>query len=198
MHRIFYEHLPVECRRTTTGSGSQRVTIVPGSWRDCPEIARIPEFLTRFAEAYQGCPQPHPHTSAASHQRLAWIHAFVDGNGRVARLLTDSLVEHSGLGAAGLWCVGRGFARTLESYRSLPTGLDRWCAYVLEIMLVQFRFMHGLIRPADLRLRIATWAERETARDRLRPRTGRLIAEVICTGSVSRTDAVDILRLTDR
>ena len=30
------------------------------------------------------------------------------------------------------------------------------------------------------------------------PRAGRLIAEVVTMGSVNRTDAVDILRLTDR
>lgn len=61
-----------------------------------------------------------------------------------------------GLGADGLWCVGRSFARFLERYRSLlagadrerehdtdgrgprtQAGLDRWCAYVLETMLDQ-------------------------------------------------------------
>jgi len=229
MHQDFYGHLPAEHRWTATKSGSQRVPIVPGGWRDRPvvvgehippEVARVPEFLARFAEAYRGCTKPNPFSIAtivASHHRLAWIHPFVDGNGRVARLLTDALVERSGLGADGLWCVGRGFARTLDRYRTLlagadrerehdtdgrgprtQAGLDRWCAYVLEVMLDQVRFMHGLIRPADLRQRISTWAERETARDRLHPRAGRLIAEVVLTGSVSRTDAVDILRLTDR
>lgn len=58
--------------------------------------------------------------------------------------------------------------------------------------------MHGLIRPASLRYRIMTWAEREAAQDRLHPHAGRLIAEVVIAGSVSRTDAVDILRLTGR
>jgi Fic family protein len=229
MHQVFYGHLPEEFRWTATKSGAQRVAIVPGAWRDRPvvvgehippEVARLPEFLARFAEAYRGCTKPNPAsiaTIAASHHRFAWIHPFVDGNGRVARLLTDALVERSGLGADGLWCVGRGFARTLDRYRSLlagadrerehdtdgrgprtQAGLDRWCAYVLEVMLDQVRFMHGLIRPADLRERIMTWAEREAAQDRLHPRAGRLIAEVVIAGSVSRTDAVDILRLTDR
>lgn len=141
----------------------------------------------------------------------------MDGNGRVARLMTDALVERSGLGADGLWCVGRGFARSLDRYRGLLAGADRerehdtdgrgprtqagldlWCSYVLEVMLDQVQFMHGLIRPVGLRDRIMTWAEREAAQDRLHPRAGRLIAEVVTTGSVSRTDAVEILRLTDR
>ena len=229
MHQVFYGHLPEEFRWTATRSGSQRIPIVPGAWRDCPvevgehippEHAQLPEFLARFAEAYRDCTKPNPATIAsiaASHHRFAWIHPFVDGNGRVARLLTDALVERSGLGADGLWCVGRGFARSLDRYRGLlagadrerehatdgrgprtQAGLDRWCDYVLEVMLDQVRFMHGLIRPTDLRNRIMTWAERETAQDRLHPRAGRLLAEVAIAGSVSRTDAVDILRLTDR
>jgi Fic family protein len=229
MHQVFYGQLPEEFRWTATKSGSQHVAIVPGAWRDRPvvvgehippEVASLPAFLARFTEAYRGCTKPNPAniaTIAASHHRLAWIHPFVDGNGRVARLLTDALVERSGLGTDGLWCVGRGFARSLDRYRSLlagadrernndtdgpgprtQAGLDRWCAYVLEVMLDQVQFIHSLIRPADLRDRIMTWAEREVAQDRLHPRAGRLIAEVVIAGSVSRTNAVDILRLTDR
>ncbi len=229
IHQVFYTHLPAEFRWTATKSGAHRVAIVPGAWRDRPvvvgdhippEVARLPDFLNRFTEAYRGCTKPNPTsiaTIAASHHRFAWIHPFVGGNGRVARLLTDALVERSGLGADGLWCVGRGFARSIDRYRSLlaeadrqrdhdtdgrgprtQAGLNRWCAYVLEMMLDQVQFMHGLIRPADLRGRIMAWAEREAAQDRLHPRAGRLIAEVVSVGSISRTDAVDILRLTDR
>lgn len=229
MHQVFYGHLPEEFRWTETRAGTKRVPIIPGALRDRPvvvgshtppAVASLPDFLARFAEAYRDCTKPNPSTIAtiaASHHRFAWIHPFVDGNGRVARLMTDALVERSGLGADGLWCVGRGFSRTLARYRSLlagadgerehaadgrvprtQAGLDRWCAYVLEVMLDQVRFMHGLIRPTDLRARIITWAEREVARERLHPRAGRLIAEVVLTGSVTRSDAVDILRLTDR
>ena len=229
MHREFYRHLPEEFRWTETRSRAKRIPIIPGALRDRPvvvgshippEVARLPDFLARFAEAYRDCNKPNPDniaTIAASHHRFAWIHPFMDGNGRVARLLTDALVERSGLGADGLWCVGRGFARSLDRYRALlagadgerehatdgrgprtQAGLDRWCTYVLEVMLDQVQFMHGLIRPTGLRERISAWAEREVARERLHPRAGRLIAEVVLTGAVTRSDAVDILRLTDR
>lgn len=229
LHATFYGHLPSVYRFTESRSSSLRVPIKPGAWRTRsvtvgahipPEVKAIPAFLARFAEAYAGCVKPTPTSIAvitASHHRLAWIHPFLDGNGRVARLLTDALVERSGLGADGLWCVGRGFARQLDRYRELlavadgerrgatdgrgprtQAGLDQWCAFVVETMLDQVQFMQGLIQPAKLRARILAWAERETARDRLHPRAGRLIAEVVCAGSVPRTEAVEILRLTDR
>lgn len=229
MHGAFYRHLPAEHCLTETRSGSQRVAIVPGAWRDRPvqvgahippEVAQVPAFLQRFSEAYAGCVKPNPETVAkiaASHHRLAWIHPFVDGNGRVARLMTDAMVERSGLGADGLWCVGRGFARQLARYLELlavadgprqgdtdgrgprtQAGLDRWCSFVLEVMIDQVGFMHQLIKPDSLRTRIISWAAREVARERLHPRAGRLIAEVILTGAVTRTEAVEILHLTDR
>ena len=229
MHLVFYGHMPAESRWTETRSGTKRIAIEPGAWRTRPvvvgnhippEAARLPEFLARFSEAYAGFTKPNPESIAiiaASHHRFAWIHPFVDGNGRVARLLTDAMVDRIGLGADGLWCVGRGFARTLERYRSLlagadgervtatdgrgprtQAGLDQWCNYVLKVMLDQVQFMHGLLKPTTLRERIQTWTEREVAHARLHPRAGRLIAEVIQVGAVKRSDAVDILRLTDR
>lgn len=67
MHQVFYGHLPERYRWTATQAGTERVRIVPGAWRDRPvvvgdhippEVARLPEFLARFTEAYQGCTWP--------------------------------------------------------------------------------------------------------------------------------------------
>jgi len=40
---------------------------------------------------------------AAANHRLAWIHPFVDGNGRVVRMLLDTCFLNEGLNSAGLW-----------------------------------------------------------------------------------------------
>ena len=48
---------------------------------------------------------------AAAHQRLGWIHLFIDGNGRVMRLHTHALLSALGY-TNGLWSPLRGLARS--------------------------------------------------------------------------------------
>ena len=61
--------------------------------------------------------------AAAAHHRLAWIHPFVDGNGRVARLMSHAmLLERAGYGA--VWSVARGLARNVEAYKGHLAACD--------------------------------------------------------------------------
>ncbi|MEX1115291.1 MAG: Fic family protein [Akkermansiaceae bacterium] len=53
---------------------------------------------------------------AASHHRLAWIHPFGDGNGRVARLQSQAAMVRCGLDSDGLWTLSRGLARAKPAY----------------------------------------------------------------------------------
>lgn len=62
---------------------------------------------------------------AASHHRLAWIHPFLDGNGRVTRLFTDCFMRAIGLKSYGLWSMSRGFARSSEQYYRYLSIADR-------------------------------------------------------------------------
>ena len=110
--------------------------------------------------------------AAASHHRLAWIHPFLDGNGRVARLHTHALLRHMGL-TTGLWSPLRGFARSQERYDATlaaadepragdldgrgtltERGLLAWISYVLEVSLDQVRFMSGLLQLSGMQDRI--------------------------------------------
>ena len=52
---------------------------------------------------------------AAAHHRLNYIHPFLDGNGRVSRLMSHAMALSAGIGAHGLWSVSRGLARGIES-----------------------------------------------------------------------------------
>ncbi|MFX8852634.1 Fic family protein, partial [Acinetobacter baumannii] len=77
-----------------------------------PDPVAIPNFMEAWCEAYRFSYAGENALIAliAAHHRLAWIHPFVDGNGRTARL-------HSHLGMAalgltqGLWSPMRGLAR---------------------------------------------------------------------------------------
>ena len=59
--------------------------------------------------------------AAAAHHRLLWIHPFLDGNGRVARLVSHATLLET-LDTGGVWSVARGLAATSSATRraSLP------------------------------------------------------------------------------
>ena len=102
LHRIFYEQLPSSLRRVRNEETGETIDVVPGELRRRevivgrhigPEAATLPAFLDRFASFYQPAAFHGlaPLIAAvASHHRLMWIHPFLDGNGRVARLYTDA------------------------------------------------------------------------------------------------------------
>lgn len=88
-------------------------------------IPPLPEnldmFLTRFDEAYDAkrLSKLQRITSvAASHHRYVWIHPFLDGNGRVVRLMSYAALKNINVGS-NLWSVARGLARQKDKYKSI-------------------------------------------------------------------------------
>ncbi len=53
----------------------------------------------------------------SSHHRLMWIHPFLDGNGRTARLALDGAFVSMGMSGYGLWNISRGLSRNSTAYR---------------------------------------------------------------------------------
>lgn len=184
IHREFYSRLPESMHIARTRTGKE-YRIVPGRVRDYmvdvgphtpPDFAMIPVFLDRFREGYgnPGILATHRLAAiAAAHHRLAWIHPFGDGNGRVARLHSHALLHHHELDGRGLWTLSRGLARARQTYYArlheadqprqndydgrgnlTERGLSRFCLFFLETMLDQVTFMGGLLKLPDLRTRI--------------------------------------------
>ena len=55
--------------------------------------------------------------AAAAHHRLLWIHPFLDGNGRVARLMSYAMLLET-LDTNGIWSIARGLARNVADYKA--------------------------------------------------------------------------------
>lgn len=77
----------------------------------------VPKFLERFETVYSKLGKTDAVlAAAAAHHRLLWIHPFLDGNGRVARLMSHAMLLET-LDTGGVWSIARGLARQ-ESTRA--------------------------------------------------------------------------------
>jgi Fic family protein len=79
-----------------------------------PSSARVADFMRYFEQRYRFASlgtSARIVAMAAAHHRLNYIHPFVDGNGRVSRLMSHAMALQAGIGAHGLWSISRGLAR---------------------------------------------------------------------------------------
>ena len=90
-----------------------------------PAADSVQAMLSRLEQAYSPFPDTVRRIIAvmACHHRLAFIHPFPDGNGRVVRLATH-LQLHSLNLAAPLWSLSRGLARRQQDYYRLLSAAD--------------------------------------------------------------------------
>ena len=175
VHEKFYERLPERLRWVTDDQG-ERAYVEAGVVRARgvkvgkhipPGHEALGSFLDRFALFYDPAEQygVRPLIAlAAAHHRLMWIHPFLDGNGRVARLFTDAYFRRHHIAGYGLWNVSRGLARKRESYRAYLAAADypresdldgrgnlsdrtltEFCEFFLTMCLDQAAFMDSLL-----------------------------------------------------
>ncbi|MBM4386964.1 MAG: Fic family protein, partial [Deltaproteobacteria bacterium] len=134
IHRRFYELLPGDMLWIEDPDTGKRVRVVPGEFRrrDVRVGGHVPispgaleRFLKRFEESYEGLNLTEVILgSAPAHHRLVWIHPFIDGNGRVARLMSHA-TPLDALVTKGVWSVARGLARNVKTYRGRLAACDQ-------------------------------------------------------------------------
>lgn len=107
------------------GETRKRQVVVGRHLPPVPES--LDKFMWRFGEFYDPSKMRglRPVIAlAAAHHRLMWIHPFLDGNGRVARLFTDAYFYRINFPGYGLWDASRGLARRRKEYRAQLSAAD--------------------------------------------------------------------------
>ena len=225
-HRRFYELLPDDLLWLEDLDSGERLPVVPGALRACDvkvgkhfpiSPGAVPRFLERFENVYSNLGKTDMILAAATaHHRLLWIHPFLDGNGRVARLMSYAMLLET-LDTGGVWSIARGLARNDSSYKSLLMSCDlprrndldgrgnlseeslaEFASFFLRTSIDQVKFMEGLVQPDRLRDRILIWAEEEIRADALPPKSGTVLEAVLYRGELPRGEVPHLLDASER
>ncbi|MHB1948667.1 MAG: Fic family protein [Gammaproteobacteria bacterium] len=226
IHRRFYDLLPDELLWAEDPDSKSKLKVFPGRLRQSDvkvgnHIAISPgavlRFLSRFETVYKTLGKSETILAlAASHHRLLWIHPFLDGNGRVARLMSHAITLNA-LDTGGIWSISRGLARHVGQYKEhlancdLPRrndldgrgnlseeALASFTRFFLEICLDQVNFMEKLMQPELLRTRILLWAREEIELKNLPPHSLQILEAILYRGEIPRSEISDILNISDR
>ena len=226
IHRRFCELLPPELLVVMHPSTKEELPVVPGGVREHDvEVGKhipispgaLPRFLARFEEVYSKLGKSETILAvAAAHHRLAWMHPFLDGNGRVIRLMSYATLLET-LDTGGVWSIARGLARNVDTYKTHLANCDlerrndldgrghlseemlaEFTRFFLETCLDQVRFMEDLVQPDKLRTRIKLWVGEEIELGSLHEKSGLILEAILYRGELPRGDVAELLGTSSR
>lgn len=152
---IITHQLIRELHSLTVGGLTREGDKTPGSYRRSPVQITGSRHVPPDPSAVQGCmdelvnfinrddpPKYDLLKTALAHHRFSWIHPFANGNGRVVRLLTYTMLIKYGfnvktggrvLNPTAVFCNDRDryYARLGEADQGSDEALEAWCTYVL-------------------------------------------------------------------
>jgi Fic family protein len=227
-HREFCSRLPESLLVVENPDTRERLPVVPGELRKRqvavgrhvpPSAEDLPAFMDRFEQAYVSDRLTKARQAvavAAAHHRLLWIHPFLDGNGRVARLMSHAMLLDLGVGSA-LWSISRGLARRSNEYKRLLMNADEprkgdldgrgalsqsalvdFSQFFLECCLDQVRYMRDLLEPTELQRRIELYTRDEESAGRLPKRSFSLLREALLAGELERGRVPALIDTSER
>lgn len=226
LHDEFYRDLPKELKIIKTIEG-KTLELIPGEFRStevsvgmhiAPAARIVSQCLDLFADNYDLGTIRDPFKRiiaiAASHHKLAWIHPFLDGNGRIVRLFSEACLINEGLHADGMWSISRGLAVNKDAYYAALSNADEqrlndfdgrgnlsearlreFCIFFLETAIDQVQFMTSLFDTDGLVGRVHRYVDLMVSRKLLRDESRYVIIEALLLGKVARGD---MERLTGR
>ncbi len=229
LHREFYVDVPDAMLLVQGGGRCMRME--PGALRSLPEhnveVGRhippdsegVDMFMRYFERRYRLAPLGKGGriiAMAAAHHRINYIHPFLDGNGRVSRLMSHAMGFYAGIGASGLWSVSRGLARGLPSSPSYKQMMDyadsrrlsdldgrgnlsqkaltEFILWFLGVCLDQVEFMADLFTLDNLAARLKLYVESRT----MKPVAFFILEKVLLLGELPRGEAERITGLKER
>ena len=216
LHREFCNRLPDDLLWVKNPDTKEKLPVIPGEYRTThvqvgrhipPPHNEIEAYMKRFHDAYNhdGLSRAqYPIAVAAAHHRLLWIHPFIDGNGRVTRLLSHAMLLRCGIGSS-LWSISRGLARHSDTYKAALAEADSprrgdldgrgalsdkslfdFTLFFLRTCIDQVKFMETLLQPSELLRRISLYATDEIEANRLPKGSLELLREALLAGEVPR------------
>lgn len=228
LHREFYRDASDEMLVTKQ---QHDFKMVPGEFRCLtahdvtvgrhlpPSSETVVDFMRYFEQRYQLETMGKGSrilAMAAAHHRLAFIHPFPDGNGRVCRLMSHAMGLKAGIGAFGLWSISRGLARGLNSrqeykqmmdYADSPRQSDldgrgnlsqkallEFVGWFLTVCIDQAKFMASLFEFDQLAKRLKIYTERQG----LRPEAFFILHRILLQGEMPRGEAERVTGLKER
>lgn len=235
LHREFYHDAPAAMLQIA--HKDRTLVMEPGVFRNLPEhevqvgrhippsSIRVNDFMAYFAQRYNFTPLRQGSrilAMATAHHRFNYIHPFLDGNGRVSRLMSHAMAQMAGIGAHGLWSISRGLARGLKSrdeyktmmdHADLPRqgdldgrgnlsqqALETFTAWFLDICLDQVSYMQRLFDIEHLAGRLHLYVQKSASRpgEPLRLEAARILDEVFLRGEMARGAAARVSGLGER
>ncbi|MDX1457303.1 MAG: Fic family protein [Marinobacter sp.] len=235
LHRRFYLHVPDSLKTMKDSNGTVTDRVLAGCWRTrdveigrhvAPGYASLQNLMSRFCEQYQPARYGGDQkliAIACAHHRFLWVHPFLDGNGRVARLWTDATLRAVGLESYGVWCLSRGLARSSEQYKSAlaradfprqgshdgrghlsEQGLLAFCDLMLNLALDQVAYISDLLELPNLKARIDSYIQARNDRRvpgidaPLKPVAALVLYNAFLHGSLQRSEAIALTGMHER
>ncbi|WP_246500186.1 Fic family protein [Pseudomonas cyclaminis] len=206
--------------------------LVPGQLRDttqrnvlvgdhaAPAWESVTPMLTRLQQVYGGQPDLTSRilSSLAYHHRLAFVHPFEDGNGRVVRMITHLQLMRLGL-ASPFWSLSRGLARKQDEYYArlrvadqarrgdldgrgqlTQGGLFEFVEFMLQVCIDQIEYVEQAMDLVNLRRRLekVIGLEGRFVESGVKQEMAKAIHILLTQGEIARADFKVFSGLHDR
>jgi Fic family protein len=175
-----------------------------------PAASVVRPMLNHLQNGFGNIQDPRRRIIAAlaNHHRLAFVHPFLDGNGRVSRMITHLQLVQLGL-QPHLWSLARGLARRHQDYYAALSNADRpregdldgrgqlsqkhyfaFIEFMLNVCHDQVDYMTAALNREKLRERvIRAFRTNERLLDAgIKPETAPAVIALLMQGSLPRSE----------